>query len=244
MAKSREGEQNTGSAGIDNLPPARAESGGLLGRIAGVLLPQRRLVDVPATSTKGAPAKNQQNGATPAPAAQSRPPMGRVLIGLLAYLVGSIVLQYLLIWLNGTFPLHLEGTQALFPRNTPLVGSMSTYSLLYLLFLVALIWGLYRFNVLPRNLFGTRAAQRNATPVDPPTDGNRRSAAVRRARRASQTSATTSAPSTTKATARPATAPTRRAPVQPPAATKSTNGSDDEVYERVKALQRSRRRKK
>ncbi len=241
MAKSRGGGQNTGSAGKDNLPPARAESGGLLGRLGGVLLPRRRFVDVAGTSTKGAPAKNQQNGATPAPAAQSRPPMGRMLIGLLAYLVGSIVLQYLLIWLSATFDLHLERPQALFPRNTPLVGSMSTYSLLYLLFLVALIWGLYRFNVLPRNLFGTRAAQRNATPADPPSDGNRRSAAARRARRASQTSASTS---TTKASARPAATPTRRAPVQPPAATKSTNGNDDEVYERVKALQRSRRRKK
>ena len=243
MAKSRGGEQNTGSAGKDNLPPARAESGGLLGRLGGALLPRRWFVDVPAASTKGATARNQQNGGTPAPA-QPRPPMGRMLIGLLAYLVGSIVLQYVLIWLSVTFKLHLERTQALFPRNTPVVGAMSTYSLLYLLFLIALIWGLYRFNVLPRNLFGTRAAQRNATPAAPPSDGNRRSAAARRARRASQASATTSATNTTRASARPATTSTRRAPVQPPPATKATNGSDDEAYERVKALQRSRRRKK
>ena len=244
MAKSRGGEQNTGSAGKDNLPPARAESGGLLGRLGGVLLPQRRFVDMPATSAKGAPAKNQQNGATPAPA-QPRSPMGRLLIGMLVYLVGgTIVLPFALSWLNVTFNLHLDRTQALFPRTTPLVGGMTTYNLLNLLFLVALIWGLYHFNVLPRNLLGTRAAPRNAAPVDPPSDGNRRSAAARRARRASQASATASAPNTTKASARPATTPTRRAPAQPPAATKSTNGNDDEVYERVKALQRSRRRKK
>jgi hypothetical protein len=245
MVKSRVGEQNTGSAGQDNVPPARSEPGGLLGRF-GALLPRRRYVDVPATPTKGTAARNQQNGATPAPA-QQRLPMGRILIGFMAYLVGSIVLQYVLIWLSVTYKLHLERTQALFPRNTPLLGSMSTYSLVYLLFLIALIWGLYRFNVLPRNLFGTRAAaQRNAAPVDPTSNGNRRSAAARRARRASQASATTSAPSAAKASARPATTPTRRAPAQTPAtkATKMTNGNDDEVYERVKALQRSRRRKK
>jgi hypothetical protein len=176
-----------------------------------------------------------------------------MLIGVMAYLVGSIVLQYVLLWANQAFLLHLERPQALFPRNTWIVGGMTTYSLLYLIFLAGLIWALYRFNLFPRNLGGTQAtAQRNAAPVAPPSDGNRRSAAARRARRASQVSAATT---TSNGNARPATTSTRRAAVPPPPAkigarrapvppSPAATENADEVYERVKALQRSRRRKK
>jgi predicted lipid-binding transport protein (Tim44 family) len=248
MAKSREGEQNTRSAGKENGPLARAEPGGLLGRLGGLLVPLRRYVDVPATSTKSATARNQQNGATPAPARPQRSPMSRFLFGMMIFFVGTYVLQIILILINGYLGLHLERIVVYhFPKGFPGLGgsSLNEISLIYFGLIIVFLWLLYRFNIMPKDPFGARAAaaQRNAARAAPPSDGNRRSAAARRAKRASQASATTKAPSAAKASARPVTTPTRRAPVQP-ASTKSADGSDDEVYERVKALQRSRRRKK
>ncbi len=92
------------------------------------------------------------------PPPSSPPPrMGRFLLGLAVYLVGSIVLQFALLFASQYFKLRLENTQTLFPSGTPLVGHMSWFSLLYLLFLIVLIWLLYRTGLMPRQMFRSRS---------------------------------------------------------------------------------------
>jgi hypothetical protein len=94
------------------------------------------------------------------PPPSSSPPRGsvrRYLLGLLVYLIGSIVLQFALLFASQYFKLHLEHTQTLFPSGTPVVGQMSWFSLIYLLFLIAMIWLLYRTGLLPRQMFQPRS---------------------------------------------------------------------------------------
>jgi hypothetical protein len=83
-----------------------------------------------------------------------RTPMSRFVVAMVAYLVGSIAIEYALLLVNVQFHLHLERQQSLFPAGFPVLGSMSWYSLIYLAALVALILLLYRTRVMPRELFG------------------------------------------------------------------------------------------
>lgn len=94
------------------------------------------------------------------PPSSASPPRGsvrRLLLGLLVYLIGSIVLQFALIFASQYFKLHLENTQTLFPSGTPFVGHLSWFSLIYLLFLIVLIWLLYRTGLMPRQTFRSRS---------------------------------------------------------------------------------------
>lgn len=93
------------------------------------------------------------------PPSSSPPPRGsvrRLLLGLAVYLIGSIVLQFALVFVSQYFKLHLENTQTLFPSGTPLVGDSSWFSLIYLLSLIVLIWLLYRTGLMPRQMFQSR----------------------------------------------------------------------------------------
>lgn len=97
--------------------------------------------------------------------------MGRFLLGLAVYLIGSIVLQFALIFASQYFKLHLENTQTFFPSGTPVVGHMSWFSLIYLLSLIVLIWLLYRTGIMPPQMFRSRSTwQRSGmTASFPPT---------------------------------------------------------------------------
>ena len=211
----------------DEVLAPRPSVGGLVARV-GQALPWRRSPVV--LSSGQAPANTANTSAAPGAAAPPRrkSEMGRLLIGMLAYIVGSYLIQYLLVLVNGLWGLHLERTQNLFPASWPLVGQMSRYSLIYLMLLIALIWLLYRTNIIPRDLFGVRRAaeQRNAAAAPTVTTGRRRSA------RRSATSTTTTSHTTTSAR--------RAAAAHAPA----TSGTHDLEYGRVRALQRARRRKR
>ncbi len=209
------------SATKDGPPAATDPLSGLMGRLSG-LIRRPSAVDVPAQTTSRAKGANS----APAPTARPRSDMSRFFIAMMAYVIGSFVLQYLLLLANSTFKLSLEKTQNLFPTSWPLIGPMSKFALIYLLLLVAFIWILYRTGVMPKDMFGARAAaERRAAQNASRSSGQSRSARRR-----------TTAHATSK---RRAATPTRAA-----AATPSASSTYDTEYHRVKTLQRSRRRKR
>ncbi|HEV2237497.1 MAG TPA: hypothetical protein VGR57_12615 [Ktedonobacterales bacterium] len=167
-----------------------------------------------ATPTTGASGAN----ATPQP--KFGRGMSRLAIGMLAYVVGSYALQIVLALINGNFGLGLDQVQTLFPKTTPLIGTMSKFALIYFILVIVLIWALFRFNIIPRDPFGARAqAQARArgnAPAAPPTETVSWSARKRAARKAADAAATD----------------------EPDVA-----GDYDEEYERVRAMLRGRRRK-
>jgi hypothetical protein len=200
-----------------------------------------------------APPPRAQNGDAAAPP-RPRSEMSRFFIGMMAYVIGSFLLQYLVLLANNVFKLNLQAAQTLFPKGTPIIGTMTKFSLIYIMGLIALIWLLYRTNIMPRDLF---SAQRNArlnaqrgaqggarggttTSATPSTrhSGRRRSIATATvpASRATPTVRRPAAPSRTAATA------ARRASHGPTAVARGDTGDDH--YDRVRAQQRARRRKR
>lgn len=213
------------SATKDGPPAATDPLSGLMGRLSG-LIRRPSAVDVPAQTT------SKSKGASSAPAPRPRSDMSRFFIAMMAYVIGSFVLQYLLLLANSTFKLNLEKTQNLFPTSWPLIGPMSKFALIYLLLLVAFIWILYRTGVMPKDMFGARAAaERRAAQSAARSSGQSRSA-----RRRTTATTTTTAHATSKRRA--------AAPARATAATPSSSGTYDTEYHRVKTLQRSRRRKR
>jgi hypothetical protein len=169
------------------------------------------------------------NGATPTTGANGaagtpQPKFGRgiskLAIGMLAYVVGSYALQIVLVLVDSTFKLGLGQMQTLLPKNTPLIGGMTKFALIYFFLVILLIWALFRFNIIPRDPFGARAqAQtraRGGAAAAPTTETVSWSARKRAARKAADAAA--------------ANEPTFA-------------GAHDDEYQRVRAMQRARRRK-
>jgi hypothetical protein len=202
----------------DALPlPQRIVAG--VREVAGRLRPRavERSPSAAPPSANGATSSNGANGAS----GTQRPGFGRgmskLAIGMLAYVVGSYALQIVLVLVNSTFKLRLDQAQTLFPRTTPLVGSLTKFALVYFLLVIVLIWLLFRFNLIPRDPFGARAAARPRGSVPAPTHEMVSWSARRRAARKAADAAAANEP--------------------------TFAGAHDDEYERVRAMQRARRRK-
>lgn len=175
----------------------------------------------------------------PAQAGQKAPVgLGRMAIGLVAYMVGSMALEYLILLADGFFKLHLTtSVQTLVPTSWPIVGTMTKFTLVYLMLLVAYVWLLFRLNVIPRDLFGAkaaaarRAAERNAAST---TATLGRSKSARRRAGLTTSAATTSAHATT---------PRRSGAAARLARADALKESDDDEYHRVRSLNRRRRKR-
>ncbi|HEX9414230.1 MAG TPA: hypothetical protein VF916_12055 [Ktedonobacterales bacterium] len=238
MTKVRE---QPGAPAESTAPAGNTGPAGWLSRVGQVLVPRPTAAQKPA-----APG----TAATPS---TERPRLGRglnrLLVGVLAYIIGSYVLQVLLVLANGYLHLGLEQRQALFPATTPLVGAMTKFSLIYFILVIVLIWLLFRFGLIPRDPFGARAAaqrgatQQNTTASATTSYSSRRRAARRQASAATPTASVARTQSNAKRVAVPARTPAR-APARTPATTTATASTNDDEYERVKALQRARRRKR
>lgn len=163
--------------------------------------------------------------------AQTARPKGmwrRLFFGMLIFIVAMQVFQYALLFIGAKFNLHLEQAMG---KSIPLVGGMSRYTFLFLLFMIVLYIGLLRFNVIP-NGKEMRAQRAAAQPQSP-------AGTSRAARRRAARHATTTTTATVSAARRTATvAKTKVKSAQATAA-----GISDDVYERVKAAQRLRRRR-
>lgn len=173
-----------------------------------------------------------QGGATAGAGAQTARPKGmwrRLFFGMLIFIVAMQVFQYALLFIGAKFNLHLEQAMG---KSIPLVGGMSRYTFLFLLFMIVLYIGLLRFNVIPNGK--EMRAQRTAAAQPQSPAGTSRAARRRAARHA-----TTTTTATVSAARRTATvAKTKVKSAQATAA-----GISDDEYERVKAAQRLRRRR-
>jgi hypothetical protein len=219
----------------DEPPRSGPALSGIVERARGVLFPPRRLVDTSTRTTGGTSTAGSATGKAADAAADDqrvrqrpaqRGDMMKMMRGLLAYVVGSIVIQYGLVFAdNQVFHQYLQKhVQTLFPTTWPLVGSMTWYALIYILLLIALVWGLYRFNVMPRTFAATQAA-RSAPPATTATIGRGKTAQKRAAAAASNAKSDT---------ARRPAIPARTVP----------SGQSDASYDRVRSLQQRARKRK
>jgi hypothetical protein len=155
---------------------------------------------------------------------------------MLIFIVAAQVGEYIIFFLNGRFPgWHLATATVIADHKFPLLGGMTRFTFIYLIFIVLLYAGLYRFNIFPRDPFGAKARmqqQRDASQqVTTPGAGSTR-AARRHAARHATTSGSVKAPSARQVAAQAkAASPVRQA------------GGSDTEYERVKEAQRLRRRR-
>jgi hypothetical protein len=157
---------------------------------------------------------------------------------MLVFIVAAQVGEYVLFFLAGRFPQWnlIRGT-VVADKNFPILGGMSRFTFLYLIFIVALYIALYRFNVFPKDPFGAKArAQQQRDAAAPARTSSGTGAGTRAERRhASRHAATTT---TAKAPS------ARQVAAQARAATPAKDpGASDSEYERVKAAQRQRRRR-
>jgi hypothetical protein len=158
-------------------------------------------------------------------AATPRSPWWRILVGMFIFIVAAQVFEFVLLFIDSRTNRALE--QAAFPKGIPLLGGMSWFVFIYLLFILALYVALLRLNILPRgrDLRREQAARTASTPA-----GSSRAARRRAAR---GTTAATAASARRTGTARGDQASDDDHESRP----------HDAVYERVKAAQRQRRRR-
>jgi hypothetical protein len=185
------------------------------------------------------PASKGQAQAAAQPGQKPPVGLGKMVIGLAAYMIGSMALEYIILAIDNGFKLHLSTTtQTLFPTSWPLVGNMTKFALIYLLLLLAYVWLLFRLNVIPRDLFRPRqsAARGNASTTTAASAGRSKSA---RRRAGLTAAAATTAAAKHHPTTRRSGAGARAARAESSADT----GSADDEYERVRSLMRRRRKR-
>jgi hypothetical protein len=213
------GNQNTTQP--DTQPTGPGTNPTLWGRISQVLAPR------PAGQTTAQAGQKPSVG------------FGRVAIGLVAYMFGSMALQYVVLLADSFFKLHLSTTtQTLFPTTLPLVGRMTKFELIYLLLLLAYVWLLFRLNVIPRDLFRPRGATARGGSIS--TTATTTLGRSKSARRRAGLTATTSSPAANHGTTtRRSGAAARVARAESKA---DTAADDDDEYDRVRSLMRRRRK--
>ena len=197
---------------------------------------------------------------TNAPTANGRPRTGGAIFksffGILIWFVASQLIMYLLIVLDsalkkpGELP-PLEATR-LFPPNTPLLGWVTPFLLIYGVVVIGLWFLLIRFNLIPRDFFGARAQaeqrarrQGGTAASNGATTGPRKTRAQRRysdAHVQAQAQANAKSAKGGKNGAKPAAKPVAKTSNAPKASSASA-GSHDEEYDVVRSADRLRRRR-
>lgn len=178
-------------------------------------------------------------------------------VGILIWFVASQLIMYGLILLDTALPRVnglpvLEGTHLL-PPNTPLLGWVTPFLLLYGGTVIGLWFLLIRLNLIPRDFFGARAQARERAQRQTPgatttgaTTGPRKTRTQRRhaeAQAQAQANARNSAKGG-KATAKPVAKPVAKAPAKPAKSVESAQPQNhDDAYEQVRAADRLRRRR-
>jgi hypothetical protein len=97
------------------------------------------------------------------PQRPANPSMGRFFLGMSLYMVLALGAQFALTFIFKQLPASYS-TQAIF--TLPLLGPVTTYLLVWMATLILILWGLYKFKILPRSLGQPRTAA-TATKVDP-----------------------------------------------------------------------------
>ena len=205
----------------------------LMARVGGMLAPLGRLT---------APIRQNAKPARPAS------PWGKLLFGARVYLLGSFLLQPLILLLFSWFHINPVARQPFFPANTWLIGTANVYTLVYFVFLAVFIWLLFRFNIIPRDPFNVRANAQRGAANSSGTDTMNKSAsgstnALRHAGRRRLPVTGTAAKA--RPSARISMAKTAsKATTISKSASGAADGAHDDHYDRVRAQQRARRRKR
>lgn len=214
------GQERTNTNTSSNVPEKTASSAAgttmtkLLASVNGFLNPPKVDRSQTARGANGAARPGQPKGV-----------WRRIFIGMFVFIIGAQVFEYLLLFLDQRFfKLSLE-THMVAAKSVPLLGSVNQFTFIYLLFILLLYIGLMRFNVLPSGK-DLRAQRTQATTSA--TTSTASSSASRAARKRAARQAGTPAAHTTTTTGR---------------IKSGQDGDHDDVYERVKAAQRLRRRR-
>jgi hypothetical protein len=97
------------------------------------------------------------------PQRPANPSMGRFFLGMSLYMVLALGAQFALTFIFQRLPASYS-TQAIF--TLPLLGGVTTYLLVWMLTLIVILYGLYKFKILPRSL-GQPRTPATAAKVDP-----------------------------------------------------------------------------
>lgn len=197
--------------------PARSVWASRLSRVGSALAPRAARTGTTATRS-----------ASSAPGARPRGSTMRFFVGMLLFVIGSQVVFYIEAFAVQKFAPGLA-TARIWSPNAPLVGGLTPYLLIYFLLVVGLWYGLYRSNIIPKDVFGMRA-QRAARDASTTTVGVTHRTRAERRQAAAALQAKDAAKSGSSA---------RRAVVAPPA---QPDRPYDAIHERVRAQQRARRR--
>jgi hypothetical protein len=136
------GTNATKSSMVDQTSPPAAT--GWRGRIGGLLVPRRTLTTAQSEAQAARPGRPQGR-------------WGKLLFGFMVYLLGSFLLQPLILLVFQWLHINPAARQPFFPAGTWVVGTANIYTLVYFVFLAVFIWALFRFNIIPRDPFGARA---------------------------------------------------------------------------------------
>jgi hypothetical protein len=136
------GTNATKSSMVDQTSPPAAT--GWRGRIGGLLVPRRTLTTAQSEAQAARPGRPQGR-------------WGKLLFGFMVYLLGSFLLQPLILLVFQWLHINPAARQPFFPAGTWVVGTANVYTLVYFVFLAVFIWALFRFNIIPRDPFGARA---------------------------------------------------------------------------------------
>ncbi len=118
------------------------------------------------------------------PQKPGNPSMSRFLFGMSLYMILALAAQFALTFIFEHLPASYS-TQPLF--TLPLLGGVTTYLLVWMITLILILYGLYKFKILPRSLSQPRpqaatttttsskvkaapAAKAASTPVEGPND--------------------------------------------------------------------------
>jgi hypothetical protein len=183
----------------------------------------------------------------------------RLITGMLVLFIGFYAISFLIDFIFSHLPRAAQDamTAPLASKNTFLLGGLSGLTLVWFLLIAGFYIALFRFNIIPRDPFNSRAraearvaASRStntggAVKLEPQSRASRRQAAATAAASAKtgkngKTVAKTTIP-IMKAKAGQTAATTTRAKTTTPSAAQS--GTHDAEYDRVKALQRQQRRR-
>jgi hypothetical protein len=184
----------------------------------------------PAAGAQSTTAGRGQGASGAAGATPQRPRTGKVMLGMLAFVAGAELLLFLVQFLDSRFFKGYLETHTVAPPNTPLLGGVTWFLFILLVLTLGLWMALNRLGIIQpltaRPQPQTTAA-RGKTPATTTTVGRNRAARLRAAEAPGNT--TTKAASAKGAS----TASARRVDAS----------THDAAYYRVKAAQRSRKRR-
>ena len=170
----------------------------------------------------------------------------KLFTGLLVFVLGTQFFAYVEAIVDAKFFQGRLETTRLAPPNTLVLGGLTPFLLIYLIAVIGVWVILYRLKIIPKDLFGARAAaeaRRNAATAATVTStvGKKRTRAERR--RAATANATT-ATSVKGGTAKGGSSSATRPPAaRPERAVTVGSGKHDDAYERVRAAQKNRQRR-